>query len=181
VIEADEQTGPELGDETGETASFDDLYRREARRLVALAYGLSGSRRAAEELVQEAFLAAYRRWNQISAYDDPAAWLRRVVVNQSVSRIRRRVAEARAMTRLRARPTLPAVLPEQDEAVWRAVRALPRRQAQVVVLHYVDDLPIAEIAQVLGCSDGTVKTHLHRARQLLASALENHAHGGAEQ
>jgi hypothetical protein len=52
-----------------------------------LGLGLSGSRRAAEELVQEAFLAAYRRWNQVSAYDDPAAWLRRVVVNKSVASV----------------------------------------------------------------------------------------------
>lgn len=138
-------------------ATFEELYRREFRSLVSLAYGLSGSRRAAEELVQEAFLAAHRRWSKISVYDDPAAWLRRVVVNRSVSGVRRRIAEARAMTRLRARPSRPAVLPEQDEAVWRAVRALPRRQAQVVALHYVEDRPLADIAGLLGCSEGTVK------------------------
>jgi len=76
--------------------AFDQLYRSDYRRLVALAYGLSGSRSAAEELAQEAFLAAHRRWNEIGAYDDPSAWLRRVVVNRSVSLLRRRVAEGLA-------------------------------------------------------------------------------------
>ena len=115
--------------------TFDELYRREFRALVALTYGLCGSQSAAEELVQEAFLAAHRRWERIGAYDDPSAWLRRVVVNQSLSAVRRRVAEARAMARLGGRRVLPDTLPERDEAVWRAVRALPDRHAQAVALY----------------------------------------------
>lgn len=151
--------------------SLDELYRREFRGLVALAYALSGSRSAAEELVQEAFLAAHRRWSRIGGYDDPVAWLRRVVANKAVSTIRRRVAEARALARLGGRRQLPGALPERDEAVWRAVRALPARQAQVVALHYVSDQPVAAIAATLGCAEGTVKAHLHAARQSLARAL----------
>jgi RNA polymerase sigma-70 factor (sigma-E family) len=153
------------------SSAFEQLYRHDYGRLVALAYGLSGSRSAAEELAQEAFLAAHRRWNEIGAYADPAAWLRRVVVNRSVSVARRRVAEALAVARLGARRELPDTLPEHDEAVWRAVRALPRRQAQVVALHYVDDRAVADIAAILGCAEGTVKAHLHQARQSLARTL----------
>jgi RNA polymerase sigma-70 factor (ECF subfamily) len=152
--------------------TFDELYRRDLRPLLALAYGLSGSRGAAEELVQEAFLAAHRRWERLCLYDDPGAWLRRVVVNRSVSGVRRRVAEARALARLGHRRTLPDELPARDEEVWRAVRALPGRQAQVVALHYLDDRSVAEVATILGCTDGTVKTHLHRARRALAAALD---------
>jgi RNA polymerase sigma-70 factor (sigma-E family) len=151
--------------------AFEQLYRHDYARLVALAYGLSGSRAAAEELAQEAFLAAHRRWDEIGAYADPGAWLRRVVVNRSVSVVRRRVAEGLALARLGARRQLPDALPEHDEAVWRAVRALPRRQAQVVALHYVDDRPVADIAAVLGCAEGTVKAHLHQARRSLARTL----------
>jgi RNA polymerase sigma-70 factor (ECF subfamily) len=151
--------------------AFDQLYRSDYRRLVALAYGLSGSRSAAEELAQEAFLAAHRRWDEIGAYDDPSAWLRRVVVNRSVSLLRRRVAEGLALARIGARRELPAALPESDEVVWRAVRALPRRQAQVVALHYIDDRPVATIAAILGCAEGTVKAHLHQARQSLSRTL----------
>ena len=151
--------------------AFDELYRSDYRRLVALAYGLSGSRSAAEELAQEAFLAAHRRWGEIGAYDDPSAWLRRVVVNRSVSLLRRRVAEAVALARLGMRRELPDALPEPDEVVWRAVRALPRRQAQVVALNYIDDRPVAAFAAILGCAEGTVKAHLHQARQSLSRTL----------
>lgn len=151
--------------------TFDDLYKRDFHALVALAYGLSGSRSAAEELVQEAFLAAHRQWERIGAYDDPSAWLRRVVINRSVSVVRRRVAETRALARLGGRRMLPDAVPERDEAVWRAVRALPDRQAQAVALYYIDDQPVVEIAAILGCAEGTVKAHLHKARQSLARAL----------
>jgi RNA polymerase sigma-70 factor (ECF subfamily) len=151
--------------------ALEDLYRREYPRLVALAHGLSGSRSAAEELVQDAFLAAHRRWDHVGGYTEPSAWLHRVVVNRSVSGVRRRVAEARALTRLRGQRALPDALPEPDEAVWRAVRALPPRQRQVVALHYVDDRPVAEIARILDCAEGTVKAHLHQARHALARTL----------
>jgi RNA polymerase sigma-70 factor, ECF subfamily len=168
--------GAEATDDPGDPAlvsdsAFEQLYRRDYGRLVALAYGLSGSRAAAEELAQEAFLAAHRRWDEIGVYADPGAWLRRVVVNRSVSVVRRRVAEGLALARLGARRELPDALPEHDEAVWRAVRALPRRQAQVVALHYVDDRAVADIAAILGCAEGTVKAHLHQARRTLARTL----------
>lgn len=153
-------------------ADFDELYRRDWRPVVALAYGLSGSRAAAEELAQDAFLAAHRRWAHVREYDDPGAWVRRVAVNLAVSSLRRRAAEARAMARLggRRRP-LPTELAPRDEAFWRAVRALPARQAQVVALHYLEDRPVADIAAVLECAEGTVKAHLHRARRALAITL----------
>lgn len=150
---------------------LDDLYRREYRSVVALAYGLSGSRSGAEELAQEAFLEAHRAWDRIAAYDDPAAWVRRVVVNRSVSQVRRRVAEAKALTRVMGRRELPAVLDEPDAEFWRAVRRLPRRQAQAVALHYLDDLSVADVAAVLEISPDTVKVHLHRGRQALAASL----------
>lgn len=160
--------------------SFDQFYRQEYRTAVSLAYGLSGSRTAAEEIAQEAFLAAHRRWSRLCDYDEPGLWLRRVVLNRSVSAVRRRIAEARAMTRLRARPRLPHVLPEHHEELWRAVRRLPSQQAKAIVLHYVDDCSVAQIASVLDCSQGTVKTHLHRARRALAASLGDQAPGGRD-
>jgi len=153
-------------------ADFESFYRRDRRRVVALAYGLSGSRTAAEELAQDAFMAAFRKWNEISEYDDPGAWVRRVVINCSVSRVRRRVAEVRALTRLASRPTRPDELAPVDADFWRAVRALPARQAQVVALHYVDDRSINDIAAILGIAAGTVKATLFQARKSLAAALQ---------
>ena len=154
------------------TPSLEELYRRDYRRLVALAHGLSGSRAAAEELVQDAFLAAHRTWGTVGGYADPSAWLRRVVVNRSVSRIRRRVAEGRALARLGGRRDAgPDELAPADAALWAAVRGLPRRQRQVVALYYVDDLSVGQVAAVLECAPGTVKAHLHAARQSLGRTL----------
>lgn len=164
---------PDVTPEAGAGLTFEELYRRDFARLVSVAHGLSGSRAAAEELVQEAFLAAHRRWNRIGRYADPSAWLRRVVVNRSVSAVRRRMAEAVALTRLGGRRELPDSLPDHDEVVWRAVRQLPPRQAQVVALYYVDDRSVVEIAGILECAEGTVKAHLHQARQALARKLGN--------
>lgn len=158
-----------------EAVDFDELYRREYRPLVALAYGLSGSRAAAEEIVQDAFLAAHRQWRHISTYDAPSMWLRRVVANRSVSTVRRRVAEAKALTRVGGWANRPQPLPEQHDELWRAVRRLPDQQAKAVLLRYVDDCTVAETASILGCTEGTVKTHLHRARRSLAGALPEHA------
>jgi RNA polymerase sigma factor (sigma-70 family) len=162
---------PAMDRTTRVAENFEDLYRREFPAIVAIAYVLSGSRTAAEDLAQEAFLAAHRRWEDVSGYDNPSAWVRRVCINRSMSLLRRRVVEAKAMTRLGGRRTLPDELPPDADAFWQAVRRLPKRQAQVVALHYLDDLPVVVIAEVLACAEGTVKVHLHRARSALARDL----------
>lgn len=154
-----------------ETPPFTDFYEHEYRSVVGLAYALTGSRSAAEELAQDGFIAAYRRWADIGGYERPEAWVRRVVVNSSRSWGRRKGAEVRALTRLRGRREPLDELPQPDHEFWSAVRALPRRQAQAVALHYLEDRPVEEIAEILECSPGTVKTHLHRARNALADTL----------
>ena len=155
---------------------LEELYRREYRSVVALGYALTGSRQAAEELAQDAFLDAHRAWDRIASYDDPAAWVRRVVANRAVSRVRRRVSEVRAVTRLAGRREDHAALPERDAEFWRHVRDLPRRQAQAVALHYLEDRSVCDIAGVLGISEETVKVHLHRGRKALAEALGEEDH-----
>src|ERR1700730_10895960 len=76
---------------------FGAFYAREIRGVVGLIYVLSGSRSGAEDLAQDAFLAAYRHWNRVHVYENPGAWVRRVAVNRSISAGRRRVAEAKAL------------------------------------------------------------------------------------
>ena len=153
-------------------ASFAEFYRCEYRAVVGLAFALTGSRSASEELAQEAFTAAYRRWADIADYNKPEAWVRRVLVNRSRSWGRRRGAEFRALTRFKSRRDPLTELAETDHEFWDAVRALPRRQAQAITLHYLEDRPLADIAEILECSQGTVKTHLHRGRQALATSLD---------
>lgn len=153
-------------------ASFEAFYRREIRSIVGLAYVLSGSSRAAEDLAQEAFLSAFRHWDRVGAFDNPGAWVRRVVSNRAVSRYRRRAAEARAMLRMGREDY---TIPEPDAQaihLWNEIRRLPRRQSQVMALRYYDQLPIADIALILGCSETTVKTHIRRAKKALVLRLE---------
>jgi RNA polymerase sigma-70 factor (ECF subfamily) len=152
--------------------AFDDFYQREYRSLVAFAYALCGSWGGAEELAQDAFESLLRDWDRIRTFAAPNAWLRRAVANRATSRWRRAASEAKALARLTHQRELPAgVAVAVDSEFWSAVRALPARQAQVIVLHYLEDRPVDEIASVLGIAGGTVKAHLHRARAALAATL----------
>lgn len=138
--------------------------------MVALAASVSGSRLAAEDIAQEAFVRAYRQWEKISAYESPGGWVRRVTINLAMNTRKRVASEARARVRLGLVPTLgPA--PEPDEAVWRGIVRLPRRQRAAVALFYIEGLSTREIAEVLDCSESTVRVHLHKARRSLAKSL----------
>jgi RNA polymerase sigma-70 factor, ECF subfamily len=163
------QAGVDPLDPATGSEGFEAFYLREYHAVVRLAYALSGSRLVAEDIAQEAFLRAFRDWEQIR---HPSAWVRKVVVRRAGRIVRRRLLEARAVARLLAgRGPAVAELPEQDAEVWRAVRALPRRQAQVIALRYVADASVAEIARTLGLAEGTVKAQLHRGRHALAARL----------
>jgi RNA polymerase sigma-70 factor (ECF subfamily) len=149
--------------------SFDAFFTAEYRRVLALALVLTGRRAVAEECAQDAFVAAFRHWDRISAYDDPAAWVRRVAVNVSTSTLRRRTREARALARVALRRT--SETSTFDDDFWTEVRALPRRQAQCVALHYLEDRSISDIAELLQISPATVRVHLHEGRAALAHVL----------
>lgn len=156
----------------GLRTSFEAFYRQEFRRVVAVAFALSGSRLAAEDLAQEAFIAAHQKWDRIGEYEKPEAWVRRVVANKAVSAYRKRVSEARALARLAGQRQQP--LPEleaADDQFWKAVRSLPQKQAQAVALFYLEDRPVTEIADILDCAPSTAKVHLHRGRKGLADRL----------
>jgi RNA polymerase sigma-70 factor (sigma-E family) len=152
---------------------FEHFYLEEYPRVVKLVYALSGSRAAAEDIAQEAFLRAYQHWERVGSYEHQAAWVRRVAANLATSGLRRRLLEARALGRLAGRrePALDP-LPAEQADFGRALRALPRRQAQAVALFYVEDLSIQQIAAVLDCAEGTVKAHLAKARHTLAKRLQ---------
>lgn len=154
---------------------FDVFYRSEYRAVFGLAIVLSGNRSAAEELSQDAFLAAYKSWDRVGTMDKPGAWVRRIVSNRSVSRFRRLSTEAKALVRMAPEPEqVSATTNEAADEIWRQVRALPKRQAQVIALTYLEDLPRRDIAAILEISEETVKTHLDRARATLATKLQSH-------
>ncbi len=153
---------------------FDDFYRAQLRPLIGLAYVLSGSSSAAEDIAQDALAVASKRWSEIRQMENPSAWVRRIVANRSVSIVRRRIIEAKGLVRLGTRSddfsSVPE-LPSDSEHVWALVRKLPRRQAQVITLRALDKSTVGEIAEVLGMSEATTSTHLRRARHTLATQL----------
>jgi RNA polymerase sigma-70 factor (ECF subfamily) len=146
---------------------FRDLYEREFPRVYRAVYVLAGDRQLAEDASQEAFARALSRWRRIESHPAPAAWVTTTALNV-------------ARRQLRRRPTLPPPDPgaeggEDRIAVVEAIRGLPPRQQEAVALHYLLDLTVADTATAMGVDEGTVKTHLSRAREALARALDDPA------
>ena len=151
--------------------TFDVFYARELSGIIRLAFVLTGSRSAAEDLAQDAFFDAYLRWSQIGRYDKPGTWVRRAVINRAVSVRRRGLLELRHRASRALAPDPEASDPLVDRELWAEVRRLPHRQAQAVALHYLEQLTTAEIATLLDISQAAVKTHLQRGRETLAQRL----------
>lgn len=150
---------------------FNGFYREEYGSVLGLAIALTGDRSVAEEVVQDAFEAAWASWAKVGQMDKPEAWVRRVVANRSVSVYRRAATRARFLRRADANEPLVGIPTEALEVIF-AMRGLPRRQAQALWLRYMDDLTVAEIANIMGCGAETVKTHLGRGLARLKELLE---------
>jgi RNA polymerase sigma-70 factor (ECF subfamily) len=126
----------------------------------------------AEDVAQESLMVAYRRWRTVATLRSPAGYVRGICLHKAVSVVRRRTLERQILGRLTPRLESPGdSLPEDCARFWGEVHSLPRRQAQAVALHYALDMSVADIAGILGCAEGTVKVHLHRARASLAVSL----------
>ena len=125
----------------------------------------------AEELAQDASLQAHRNWASVVSLDRPGAWVRRVALNRSSNEGRRRRRERAALSRLRYRRADEVMIPTRRRSALESSQGTSGFQRDATIMRYVDDLPLADIATVLGCSDGTVKTHLQRARRTLADQL----------
>ena len=151
--------------------NFEHFFEHEYHSLLALATGLSATVAEAEEHVQDAFAIAYRSWLKVQFLDSPGGWTRRVLLNRLASAHRRAQSERRGVLRLA--PPAAAVDVHTDAELWAAVRELPVRQAQAVALHYIEDLPVTEIANLLDIGPSSVKIHLRRARATLERRLRN--------
>jgi RNA polymerase sigma-70 factor (ECF subfamily) len=149
-----------------------EIYRVAARRLTAQIYGLTGDYAEAQDAVHEAFARALARPSLLRGLASPEAWLRTVAMNVARSRHRRRVLFDRLARagRLRAEEVVPSLSPDHV-ALVAALQRLPRVVREAVVLHYIADLPVAEVATTLGCSVEAVKTRLLRGRRALATDL----------
>ena len=155
--------------------AFDEFCRGLSPRLVGALVVQFRDRARAEDVAQEAFARAWQRWPSVSRCDSPEAWVRRVATNLTVSRWRRlRVARSAAARSAAASLTgaqfTPAIGPD-TVALVNGLRALPERQRTVLVLHYLADCTVDQIAAELGCPAGSVKAWLSRGRAALAAAI----------
>jgi RNA polymerase sigma-70 factor, ECF subfamily len=149
---------------------FAEHFERTGPALVRLCYLATLDREAAADAAQEALARAWRDWDRVSAPgSDPAAWTRTVALNLCRSRWRTLARQARLGPRAWTVTTRPDDLPDLD--LREALARLPQRQREAVVLHYWADLDIAACAAAMGVTSGSVKRHLARAREHLASEL----------
>ncbi len=161
-----------MGTDPAGGVTFDELFADQYGRLVHVAALITGDSGRAREIAQESFARMLARWERVSRYDDPAAWLLTVTVRQAVrARDHARREPAVELSDARAAGRGPAEAVEARVLVHQVLAELSARQRAVVVLHYLEDLPVAEVAARLGVREGTVKTQLSRARARFAECL----------
>ena len=167
---------PEPGALAGAAEAVTALYEAHALGLIRLAVVMLGDRPAAEDVVQEAFYGLYRRWHALSDTTNALAYVRSSVINGCRTALRRRV---RQLTFAGAdqpgeadSAESEALLGEEHRQVLLAIRRLPSRQREALVLRYYLDLDEAEIASSMRISRGTVKSTTSRALAALGRILE---------
>jgi RNA polymerase sigma-70 factor (sigma-E family) len=154
---------------------FTAFVRSRGAHHLRMATLLTGNRDAAEDLMQASLLKLYRAWARVDASAGPDAYLRQIIVNTSRSWWRARWRQETPVS------DVPETAEGDDAAerhaagvlVRQALARLPRQQRTVLVLRYCEDLPVAEVASLLGCSTGTVKTHAHRGLRVLRESLSD--------
>jgi RNA polymerase sigma-70 factor (sigma-E family) len=152
------------------------LYEAHALGLVRLAIVMTGDQGSAEDIVQDAFLGLYRRWDHLTDLPHPLAYLRASVLNGCRTALRRRSRADRRLHRLSEVPCesaeAHALLSEEQRAVAQAIRDLPDRQREALVLRYYLDMSEADAAEAMRVSRGTVKSATSRALTAMGRRLK---------
>jgi RNA polymerase sigma-70 factor (sigma-E family) len=158
---------------TSDPLSYDDLVRSCERPLLRLGLMLSGSVHTAEDLVQTVFARAHRKWDRVRAAERPEAYLRTMLLNEFLGWRRLLKNGEVPVAEPIERPATEDIgeRQAQRDAAWRLLAGLPRKQRAVLVLRYYEDLPDAEIADLLGVSTGTVRSNAARALATLRTSL----------
>lgn len=157
-----------------EVVGIDELFDRNFARLVR-SLSVAFDAESAADAVQEAFIAADRRWLKVSRYDDPAGWVRRVAVNRLLNRQRNRRRHAEILAGIELPPDEDLTAELLD--LRAAMRQLPDTMRITIALHYLGGFTVAEIASDLNVAAGTVKSNLHDGRTRLRQLLAEDAHG----
>jgi RNA polymerase sigma-70 factor (sigma-E family) len=170
-------TGPSRGRAAEAEAAVTALYQVHAVGLIRLALVLLGDRPTAEDVVQDAFGALYRRWAHLADTEKALSYVRSSILNGCRSELRRRIRIERRVAQQpvpadTASAEVTALIGEEHREVLGALRRLPRRQREALVLRFYLDLSEAEIAASMGISPGTVKSTTSRALSALGRLLE---------
>jgi RNA polymerase sigma-70 factor (sigma-E family) len=154
---------------------YDQFVASRLDRLLRYATAMTCDRHLAQDVVQEVLLRAQHRWDRIGAMDAPYLYVQRMVTNEYLSWRRRRAARDIAASRSTLEGLVPvvtdhAVRHAERDAMRSRIAVLPRKQRAAIVLRYYEDLTDAEIAVVLNCAEGTVRSHISRAIAKLRAA-----------
>jgi RNA polymerase sigma factor (sigma-70 family) len=172
----DDRPGPGLviDDLRTPAATFDEVYRRERAKLVRTAYLIVRSQHVAEELVQDGFLRLHQHFDTV---ESPGGFLHTTVVRLCLTWLKRRGMERERLDRTATepatgRPDEPMASADESDAMWAALAAIDPDRRAALVLRFYEDLPYEEIAEVLGCPIGTVRSRIHRGLDDLRKEVE---------
>jgi RNA polymerase sigma-70 factor (ECF subfamily) len=155
---------------------FELFFASHYDQLVRSLTAITGDPEQARDCVQESFIKAASRWPKVKRLDSPSGWVRRVAINRSRdlhrSDRRRDRRERLAASSSQVQSTGAEQAVDGSLRLAALLDTLPKRQKSAAVLFYVEDMPVVEIAEVLGISSGAVKFHLSKAREALRGAME---------
>lgn len=157
--------------EKGHVLSFEEFFAKESSAVYRAVYFYTGDRELSEDAAQEAFARAYSRWSSLERESWAAGWVFRTALNVAKRRLKR---EWLLQKRISSTRTVRHNSPPSGDRVLLvdALRQLPERQREAVVLFYLVDLPISDVALMMGITQGAVKAHLSQARPKLRHVLE---------
>jgi RNA polymerase sigma factor (sigma-70 family) len=175
----------------GDLSAYDELVRRYQTRIYSLAYNMTSSKEDAEDMVQDVFVKAYSSLKNFRGTSSFYTWIYRIAINRTINFVKKRkrrqamslddvdggIERDPAYVELSAResPVRDASLAELQEKLNKALLTLSEKHRTVVVLHDIQGMPHDEIARMTGCSEGTVRSRLFYARQMLQGELAEFA------
>ena len=169
--------------QAGDMKAFESLYRKYERQAYRTALAIMGNSQTAEEVLQDCFLRAYKHLHQLNGEPSISPWLHRVAVNLCYSRLRRdylsrltvplESLSGRLFPSLDPSPEESTQHSEVSAALQRGIAALDVKHRSVVILYYLQEFSLEEVAYILDCPVGTVKSRLHYARQELSKQLSS--------
>lgn len=164
----------------GSQEAFRELVELHMRQAYDLAYGFVNDHDDADDIAQEAFVKVYHSIKSFREEAGFSTWLYRIVTNAALDRLKQRKRRTNRLVRLDDPETIqvtenPGAIYSVDVAmhVERALHELPTIQRAVVILRHIDGLPTKTVSKILNCSEGTIKTHLHRGLKKMRSLLQH--------